>query len=70
MNFKPLGSRLKIGPETPKMVKNGHWKKMRYAKTKTLTPLFSIDLASSTIRATKIGAFLHLKQALGLLATI
>ena len=59
MNFKPLGSRLKIGPETPKMVKNGHWKKMRYAKTKTPTPLFSIDLASYTIRATKIGVFIH-----------
>jgi hypothetical protein len=28
--FDPLGLRLKIGPETPKPPKNGHWDKMRY----------------------------------------
>ena len=26
--FKPLGFRLKIGPETSKKLKNGHWEKM------------------------------------------
>ena len=35
MNFKPLGLRLKIGPETLKMVKNGHWDKRHYAKNRT-----------------------------------